>query len=319
MWRKLDDLGFLGYRAWEFSYYSLFQTYGHTFLQQVVLRHPWRVVQGLAAYYRLMPSVKEDGLLLLSSASEEALLRQAANQEPGRFLVAVGFCQKPLATGHPSGNCPAGRFNHNCLILTKNGIKGNKSPLETTVLTASAVSSDAAFDGQADLGLKGTACARCDIPPIAKYALAAGAGLYIMTTAQDIALDLLIPSLENGRFRHVLMFLCPMSVQAIILPLLICGLSGFLMAYEWGYCDSYARWLQADRGYKPEQTGLKPGRLQRALAVLQRLAEEREALLGPIAFAWERQGNVYMPAARKAWSLACLDSGFPGDIMESAK
>lgn len=285
----------MGYKAWEFSYYSLFQTYGHTFLRRVVLRHPWRVVQGLAIYYRLMPRLRDDGLLLLSPVSEEAFLRQVVGQEPGRFLVAVGFCQKPLAAGNLSGGCPAGRFNHDCLVLMKGGIKGDKSPLETTALMAQAI----AFNGRTELETKGPACACCDISLIAEHALAAGAGLYIMTTAQDIALDLLIPSLENGRFKHVLMFLCPMSVRAIILPLLICGLSGFLVAYERGSCDNYARWLQADRGYKPEQTGLRPERLQRALAVLQRLAEERKALSGPTAFAWKRQGNAYMPVAEK--------------------
>jgi len=300
LWRKLDSLGFLNYRAWEFSAYSLLQTYGHTFLRRVVLRHPWRTLQGLAAYRRLMPLLKEDdGFLPLFPSAKEAFLRQAAGQEPGRFLVALGFCQKQTASGSPGGGCPAGRFNHDCLALRKTRLRGNKGPVKTPAMSTAIVPPDAPIINGSPIGPEtgNAACTHCDIPFIAKHALAAGAGLYIMTTAQDIALDLLVPSLENGRFRQVLMFLCPMSVQAIILPLLICGLSGFLVSYDWGYCDNYARWLRADRGYKPEQTGLKPSRLQRAVSLLDQLAEERRRLGGPSTFSWQRAGNMYMPVA----------------------
>ena len=118
--------------------------------------------------------------------------------------------------------------------------------------------------------------------------------MHIMTSALHIARDVMIPSIDRGRFRKVIMCLCPYSVQAIALPLTICGLEGYLVGYESGNCVDWEQWLQADRGVKNEMTAIDPTVHARVVSFLERCAEAR-AVEGLRYARFERQGNIYAP------------------------
>jgi hypothetical protein len=265
-WAALDRRGFLGYRAWDFTWRSLGHQYGRNFLASVVLRHPLRAFQGYAAYLRLTnPPRVEQGALCLFAGATGDFLRQAAGDEPGRFVLALGFCQKTMATAAAPGECPAGRFSHDCALL----------------------------DGRVDTA--NVACAACDVGLLAEHALAAGASIYFMTAAQEITRDLLVPALENGRFRQTLMLLCPMSVQAVLAPLIVCRLPGFVIGYSAGYCATYAEWLRADGGDKPKRTRLHASHMSQTLQILDTLAAERRSRGQKAPAGWRQQGQVYTP------------------------
>lgn len=91
-------------------------------------------------------------------------------------------------------------------------------------------------------------CQECKVAIVGKRALVAGAKMHIMTSAFDIAHDLMIPAIEKGKLKEVILCLCPFSIQAITLPLLICGIRGYLIEYSSGNCRDYQEWLLADRG-----------------------------------------------------------------------
>jgi hypothetical protein len=265
-WSDLDRRGFLGYRAWDFTWRSLGHRYGRHFLARIVLRHPMRALRGYAAFRQLTnPPRVEKGALCLFPGSTQDFLRDAAAGEPGAFLLALGFCQKKLATPASPGECPAGRFNHVCQLL--DGTPGETSP----------------------------PCLSCDVRLLAEHALAAGASLYLMTAAEEITRDILAPALEEARFRQTLMLLCPMSVQAVLAPLVVCRLPGFVIGYSDGHCADFAEWLRADGGDKPKQTALSASHMARALQLLDTLAAERGRLERLPPSGWRRQGSVYMP------------------------
>lgn len=265
-WAALDRRGFLGYRAWDFTWRSLGHRYGRHFLGRVILRHPLRALQGYAEFRQITnPPRVEKGAVCLFRGSSQELLQQAAAGEPGGFLLALGFCQKKMATPANPDGCPAGRFNHDCALL----------------------------DGTPAMVNAG--CATCDVRVLAEHALAAGASLYLMTAAQEITRDVLAPALEKALFRQTLMLLCPMSVQAVLAPLVVCRLPGFILGYSAGYCANFAEWLRADAGDKPKQTSLHASHMARALQILDTLAAERRSLGQFPPIGWRRQGYVYMP------------------------
>jgi hypothetical protein len=266
LWTALDRHGFLGYRAWDFTWRSLGHGYGRHFLTRVVLRHPWRALRGYLTFRRLAnPPRVEKGAICIFRTSSMDLLREAACAEPGRFLLALGFCQKKMATPADPDECPAGRFNHNCALM------------------------------EGTLGGATAACESCDVHLLSEHALAAGASLYLMTAAEEITRDVLIPSLENARFQQTLMLLCPMSVQAVLAPLVVCRLPGFIIGYSAGYCADYAEWLRADGGDKPRQTSLHASHMARAIQILDILATERRSLGQKPPSGWRQQGSVYSP------------------------
>jgi hypothetical protein len=265
-WAALDRRGFLGYRAWDFTWQSLGHSYGRHFLSRVVLRHPLRALRGYAEFRQLTnPPRVERGVVCLIHGSSQDFLREAAAGGLGGFLLALGFCQKKMATPADPAQCPSGRFNHDCALL------------DGTPATVDA------------------ACAACDVTVLAEHALAAGASIYLMTAAQEITRDVLAPALEDGRFRQTLMLLCPMSVQAVLAPLVVCRLPGFILGYSAGCCANFTEWLRADAGDKPKQTSLHPSHMARAIEILDSLAAERRRLGQPVRAAWGRQGPVYTP------------------------
>ena len=131
---------------------------------------------------------------------------------------------------------------------------------------------------------------------LALRALEAGAALHIMTSAGDVARDLLIPALR-GRPRRTVMSICPFSIPPMSLALAISGCRGLIFGYEHGACGDYSAWDQADRGTKPEQTSLAQPIRQGLHALLDEVASLRTARGRPPARRFTLAGNFYCPVA----------------------
>jgi len=262
---RLDDSSFLGFRVWEFSFRSLRRRYGLTFLNRIVLRHPLKTLAGTSKYRRLLRERREqDHIAPLFEGSEEDFV-SGMTTGARELLVAVGFCQKPLTPA-----CPAGRPNHDCLYLDELDLNHGREDIHP-------------------------ACRLCKIKEIGNRALQAGANMHVMTSALDIARDVMIPSIDRERFRKAIMCLCPYSVQAISWPLIICGIEGFLISYASGNCLHYQQWLLADKGIKREMTVLSSPAYDKILTLLQGAAEQR-AKEGMRYGRFVRQGNIYVPS-----------------------
>jgi len=250
-------------RLWtlvEFSLRSLGQSYGRTFLGRVALRHPMRLVRAVWHYWVALGAPQAAERLLLLHREGKFVERAASAGE--RFLVATGFCHKPFS-------CPAGRFNHNCSHLSR--------------LTSDSV---AWFP---------PACADCPIRVLGGAALSAGASLAILTSASDIAQDILLPALEEQRFTHALLAVCPYSLEPMSLALLSGGIEGYIVGYESGACANYEQWLRADGGDKPERTALSPQVSERLLQSLSEIAALRREKGSHTARGYARIENVYRP------------------------
>jgi hypothetical protein len=269
--RKLDEKAFLGLRVWDFSLRSLPSRYGSAFLKEVILRHPLHTLSGLRAYRRLIHGDRRRGdMTYLFSGSEKDFQRRVAKGE-GSFLVAVGFCQKPMSEAGHGDECPVGRFNHRCLYLAQLHL----SRIEERSLSP--------------------ACRDCEIRMIGTKALQAGADMHIMTSALDIAHDIFVPSLEWGRFKTAILCVCPYSVQPIALPLLICGIEGFVVQFQSGYCANYSQWSLADRGIKENRTLLSQESYTHILDFLDSVAALRAGLGKPLHHRFQLEGNIYAP------------------------
>jgi len=185
------------------------------------------------------------------------------------LLVAVGFCQKPLRHDDQPYQCPAGRPNHICTLIERMTMPKD---LESGLPPA------------------------CEICPIRLYsilALRAAAHIYIMTSAKDIAEDILLPTLKQGKFARGIFILCPYSHRPFAWAALVCGIWGVLVRYAQGDCRNYAMWRAADRGVKNEQTSLAPEAMRRVLALLTLAADERAKIGLPAGRRFERVGNIY--------------------------
>ena len=254
----LDARAALGIDVWEFSARSLARAYGRVFLRTVMFRYPRRTWAGLREYARhVRPGRRADLAWVGAPPDPKAWAEELAGQE---WVVGMGFCQKDLA-------CPVGRFNHRCLLLER-----FLEPDWPAV------------------------CEKCPVRQVALHALPAGAGLHLMTSAEDIAGDLLLPGLERRVPNRWVLVICPYSIAPISLAMVISGLRGWLLAYHQGDCRDYATWLKADTGTKPEQTALPAGSQTRLLELLERVAAARTArgLASPQTF--RAAGNLFLPA-----------------------
>jgi hypothetical protein len=270
---RLDKSRFLGFPIWEFSFRSLSRQYGHTFLRDIVLRHPWRTLNGLLAYRRHFRQARPAGDITPLYTGTEADLKQGIIQADDGFLVALGFCQKPL--GRSGAGCPAGRFNHVCHVLARDDV------LEIENVRRSLA----------------PACRDCDLRTIGTLALQAGATTYIMTSAADIASHLFIPTLERNRFQHGLFILCPYSIPAMTLPLLICRIQALLVGYSVGDCRDYDQFLLADEGTKDERTFLNPTAYTYVKHFIQDVAQALRAR-GTHYWRFQQEGALYVPVSR---------------------
>ncbi len=255
LFHYLDERRFLGLQVWEVSYRSLPRAYAWAFFRKAILRHPGHVWRGILDYRRFLRQGRREGDIttLFGEAEEEFLGQMVA--EGG--LLALGFCQKPRE------GCPAERANHLCSYLPQ---LGKEPPLP---------------------------CRGCNMALLGRKALEAGASLHIMTSAYDIAHDLMMPALERGRLRKVILCLCPFSARAILLPLFICGIQGYLIEYASGNCGDYQEWLLADRGVKRERTTFCPEVYLKIETILDSLAAKRGDKFNYRRF--RREGNVYRP------------------------
>ena len=262
--KRLDDAAFLSFRIWEFSFRSLRRRYALTFLARILLRHPANAIAGVSKYRRLVrANLEQSDTTMLFEGSEDDLVSRLATARRD-LLVAVGFCQKPM-----DPPCPAGRPNHDCIFLEELDLEEAAESVHE-------------------------ACLQCNVRTIGLQALRAGANMHIMTSALDIARDVMIPSTKHQLFSNAVMCLCPYSVQAIQLPLLICGIEGFLVGYSSGNCSDYEQWLRADRGIKKEITTLSASAYEKVVTLLDRLAAQRE-IEGVHYTRFLRRGNIYVP------------------------
>lgn len=273
----------------EFSLRSLPHAYGRDFMQRIVLRHPLCTLGGFLKYCKVQ-APGSGAPRSLSCPSKDAFIAMAA-QDSKRLLVATGFCQKPLpVVGLSAGDetisyvdptpenavqrttgCPAGRSNHDCLYLARLKLgTENESPCYA-------------------------ACSDCSIHGLGHAALQAGASFAILTSALDIAHDILLPALEEHSFTRVLFAICPYSIEPMSLALLICGLEGYLFTYAEGSCSNYQEWLRADRGDKPLQTALSKAGTRELLLILDGIAAERSRLGRARPSRYQRVGHLFRP------------------------
>ena len=257
--RRMDASRFLGFDVWEFSARSVRRPYGRLFLTAVVLRHPWRMLAGVLAYRRrVLPARLADVTAVQVDSPADF---PAALTDTG-WVVGMGFCEKPT-----DPLCPSGRFNHRCWLL------------EQPVVPALPVP-----------------CGKCRIREVAHHALAAGAALYIMTSAEDIARDLLLTSLRKAQMGQTVLSVCPYSVPPLSLAMAICRLRGWVLPYERGDCRDFSAWMLADGGIKEEQTSPSISAHQRLLALLSEVAALRAAAGRTNAQRFLPSGSMYVPA-----------------------
>jgi len=257
--RRMDACRFLGFDVWEFSALSVLRPYGRLFLTAVVLRHPRRTLAGVLAYRRrVLPGRLADVTSVQADSRADFLAVLAGTG----WIVAMGFCEKPT-----DPLCPSGRFNHRCWLL------------EQPVAPALPVP-----------------CSQCRIREIAHHALPAGAALYIMTSAEDIARDLLLTSLRKAQMTKAVLSVCPYSVPPLSLAMAICKLCGWVLPYERGDCRDFSAWMRADGGIKEEQTSPSVSAHQRLLSLLNEVAALRAATGRVNARRFLPSGPKYVPA-----------------------
>lgn len=252
-----------------FSLHSVGRAYGRRFLRDVVLRDPLRALRGMLTYGRVPDQHRADQRCLLR-AGEEGFVEDAAAAGE-RLLVGAGFCQKPLRSAGSLYDCPAGRFNHDCLYLSR--VRLN-------------------CDVETQFPL---ACAGCSIRTLGRAALQAGGSFAVLTSALDIAEDILLPALQEERFTRILFAICPYSVEPMTLALLICGMQGYIFRYSDGSCDNYDQWLRADGGDKPERTVLSRPTMAAMLGLLDAIATFPRSPGSTRPTHYEQLNNVFRP------------------------
>ena len=257
---RLDRKSFLHFNIWEFAYRSFFKEYARLFFLKAILFHPRKTTKGLKKYRHfiknhknLFPHYKK----FLAVPSEERFMDQMIHQKI-RPLLGLGFCLKPYDIENKGKSCPSGRANHECLYL--------------------------------EMGKTQHICFGCTIYKIAKQGLNSGCSFYIMTSAKDIAIDFLLPQINEGLFPSAILLLCPYSVQAILPSLFICGVDTFLLAYESGHCRDYKEWRLADLGTKEERTTLSKESMEKLLDLINKTDVPENP---PQSF--RREGNIFHP------------------------
>ncbi|HUT14927.1 MAG TPA: hypothetical protein VMY98_01615 [Anaerolineae bacterium] len=254
----------------EFSLKSLLRPYGRLFVRRVALRHPLRTVRALWTYCLTFGASPPEHRLFFRGDEEAFVGRAAADGE--RLLVGTGFCQKPRRLNGKGYDCPVGRFNHDCLYLSR---------LE--------------LDSGGGLTLH-PACFDCPVRVLGQAALEAGASFVLLTSALDIAHDILLPALEEKRVGRVLFAVCPYSVEPMTLALLVCGVEGCIFDYHNGFCTNYTQWLRADGGDKPERTTLSPPDSARLIGLLKSIAARRFSSGSARPRRYAQVGHVFRPS-----------------------
>ncbi|MGQ9594369.1 MAG: hypothetical protein ACUVXH_07550 [Anaerolineae bacterium] len=261
---RLDRVGFLGFATWDFAWHSLTKEYGRIFARRLILRRPLQVLRGIGAYRRERP-LRGRGVAAVGAGTAQELLWRSLSLRGAQVLVGLGFCLRPRTEeGAP---CPSGRFTHRCAVLEAQ---------ETEPSLAEP-------------------CRDCTVGKVGLAARRAGVSMAILTSAADIARDILLPAAEEGRFRVVLMALCPYSVEPMALAFHLCGVRGLLFPFTEGACATYRQWRAADLGHKPERTALPQGAEARLVQWLEDLATLRRQREEPQAVLYAFVQNVFVP------------------------
>jgi hypothetical protein len=260
----LDRGAFGRLQTWEFSFRSLPREYAWLFFLKAVLAHPIKAILGLSRYRQFIREKKGrayelpcDYARFISIPEERTFLQQMRGRKSWP-LIGLGFCLKPYDINDPTRSCPSGRPNHDCLYLER----GETRPV----------------------------CGSCAIQEIGRLALEKGCPVCTMTSAKDIARDLMLPQISRNSFPSAILILCPYSIQAIILPQLICGVRMILLPYASGSCADYEQWLRADRGIKNERTELGSNADQKIGEILTQFGDRH-----PPFQRFRRQGNIFFP------------------------
>ncbi len=156
-----------------------------------------------------------------------------SNTQPNNSLsiVGAGFCLKPMSPA-----CLSGRANHDCFYFDhKLYLKDKPIP---------------------------PACETCKIREIGLWSLSSGHCFYIMTSANDILHDMLLPGINEKTFSEGIFVLCRYSFEPFKIALHISGINGVLFPYEKNDCRDYTTWRAADIGFKNEQTVIGEASLQ---------------------------------------------------------
>ncbi len=239
----LDARAVMGIRLWQFSFNNLPRYFSWYFLVRVFMAFPLKALRGFLHYrnlvYRTQPNT------LSGTLSQGEFLTRLSRESSTRLLITPGFCMKPYDDQKQMSLCPAGQFNHNCLLIQRiNNLSADEWP---------------------------SPCQQCGVAPLVQVAAKLGADVYIMTSALDIARDLFVPAMKASPTLG-LFFLCPYSTEPFTFGLATAGIPGTLVTFCRGACNDHASWTRADKGVKNEQTFVHSPKFQQLWQDLEKIA-----------------------------------------------
>jgi len=215
---------------WEFNLHNLTRLFPWYYLFTALCKHPRKTVRGFVCYQKLVHQAGQNRLY--GTITYPTLLQHLTTTQhnPERFLIAPGFCLKPYNEEKKHCLCPAGRFNHRCIIaeqpdiLVKEQVNWPKP------------------------------CNYCSIGVLVRIAAGIQADFYIMTSAFDIARHVFKPALQGHGAYAGLFLLCPYSTEAFTFGLATSGIYGSLVTFCAGDCRNHVEFTNADIGIKNKQT-----------------------------------------------------------------
>ena len=169
IFQKLDELNFLGFKIWEFSFRSLSRDYGWFFLFNIVLRHPVKMLRGLNRYRHFFkkPELNDTGDKIVANINRDKFIKKAETS-PQKTLIGMGFCLRPLTSADQQHECPSERFSHDCFYR--------------------------------DTGKNHPACDVCAIKTMVNKVNKKGCSFNILTSALDVAKDIFVPTLKDRKY-----------------------------------------------------------------------------------------------------------------------